>query len=96
MFVCDNSAELPIVLHDFDPLKSIVCRDQANKMYDEDVFADRISYQLTMFEMIRMISLSRLLHAHVAYESYYKDRCWLDLGDDIPCRTVVKRYIRRR
>ena len=39
-----------------------------NEMYDNAVFADRFNYQLTMFEIRILIWLSRLLHAHIAYE----------------------------
>ena len=31
-------------------------------------FADRFRYQLSMFEIRVLIRLSRLLHAHIAYE----------------------------
>ena len=37
-------------------------------MYDDAVFADRFLYQLTMFEIQVLIRLSRILHAHIAYE----------------------------
>ena len=40
-----------------------------NEMYDDAVFADRFRYQLTMFEILVLIGLSRLLHAHIAYET---------------------------
>ena len=39
-----------------------------NKMYDDAVMADRFRYQLTMFGVRVLIWLSRLLHAHIAYE----------------------------
>ena len=39
-----------------------------NKMYDDAVFAHRFRYQLTMFGIQLFIWLSRLLHAHIAYE----------------------------
>ena len=38
-------------------------------MYDYAVFADRFRYQLIMFEIRLLIGLSRLIHAHVAYET---------------------------
>ena len=37
-------------------------------MYDDEVFADRFCYQLTMFEMHILIGLSRRHHDHIAYE----------------------------
>ena len=37
-------------------------------MYDDEVFADRFRYQLTMFGIRILIGLSCLLHAHTAYE----------------------------
>ena len=37
-------------------------------MYDDDVFADRFRYQLTMLEIRLLVRLSRLLHAHIVYE----------------------------
>ena len=39
-----------------------------NEMYDGAVFAIRFRYQLAIFGMPVLIWLSRLLHAHVAYE----------------------------
>ena len=49
------------------------CRVQSpavsqRKMYDDVVFAHRFSYALTMFGNRELIGLSRLLHAHIAYE----------------------------
>ena len=44
----------------------LLCPD--NEIYDDAVFADRLRYQLTMFEIRILIWLSRLLHAHIAYE----------------------------
>ena len=38
-------------------------------MYDDAVFADRFRYELVMFGIRLLIGLSRLIHAHVAYES---------------------------
>ena len=37
-------------------------------MYDDEVFADRFRYQLTMFEFRVLVRLSRLIRAHIAYE----------------------------
>ena len=39
-----------------------------NKMYDDAVFAARFRFQLTMFGIGVLIGLSRLPHAHIAYE----------------------------
>ena len=39
-----------------------------NEMYDDAVFANRFHYQFTMFGISVLIWLSRLLHAHIAYE----------------------------
>ena len=38
-----------------------------NKIYDDADFADRFRYQLAMFGIQVLISLSWLLHAHIAY-----------------------------
>ena len=38
-------------------------------MYDDAVFADRFLYQLTMFGIRVLIGLSRLCHAHIAFET---------------------------
>ena len=40
-----------------------------DKIYDNVVFADRFRYPLTMFGNRVMIGLSRLIHAHFAYET---------------------------
>ena len=37
-------------------------------MYDDNIFADRFCYQLTMFEMRIMIGLSRLLDDYIVRE----------------------------
>ena len=37
-------------------------------MYGDAVFAIRFQYQLAIFRMPVLIWLSRLLHAHIAYE----------------------------
>ena len=39
-----------------------------NKMHDDAVYANRFRYQLTIFEVIVFIRLSRLLDTHVAFE----------------------------
>ena len=38
-------------------------------MYDDAFFASRFRYQLSMFGIRLLIGLSRLIHAHVAYET---------------------------
>ena len=38
-------------------------------MYDDEVFAGRFCYQLTMFQMRTLMGLSRFLHRHIAYET---------------------------
>ena len=48
-------------------LNSIACRAN-DKMYDDEIFADRFRYQLAMLEIPLLVRLSRLLHAHIAYE----------------------------
>ena len=40
-----------------------------DKMYDDVVFADRFRYPLAKFGIRVLIELSRLLHAHIAYET---------------------------
>ena len=40
-----------------------------NKMYDNAVFADRFLYQLNVFGILVLIGLSRLCHAHIAFET---------------------------
>ena len=52
----------------FDTVEFIRLPCSNNEMYDDAVFADRFRYQLTMFEIRILIWLSRLLHAHIAYE----------------------------
>ena len=37
-------------------------------MYDDEVFADRFRYQLTLLGIRVLIGLSRLLHADIAFE----------------------------
>ena len=57
-----------------------------NEMYDEAVFSDRFRYQLNMFGLLKLIWLSRLIHAHNAYEtdtskiiaSFFRIFYWLD------------------
>ena len=57
-------------------------------MYDDAVFAIRFRNQLTMFEIRVLIWISRLFHAHIAYErdsdkiiaaSFRISYCMLDL-----------------
>ena len=38
-------------------------------MYDDAIYVDRFRYQLAMFGIRLLIGLSRLIHAHVAYET---------------------------
>ena len=64
-----------------------------NEMYDDAVFAIRFPYQLTMFGIRILIWISRLLHAHIAYEIVIKKITTgnlLDAENDLSCRTVVK------
>ena len=37
-------------------------------MYDDAVFADRFHYQLNMYGIRVLLVISRILHAHIAYE----------------------------
>ena len=37
-------------------------------MCDDEVFAGRFRYQLTMFEIQLLVRLSRLAHDHIVYE----------------------------
>ena len=73
-----------------------------DKMYNYGVFTDRFRYQLTMFEVCILIWLSRLDHAHIAYEIVlYKITTgnWHDVGNEFPCRNVVdvdNRYMDER
>ena len=39
-------------------------------MYDDAVFDHRFRYQLAMFRIPLLIGLSRLLHAHIVYETH--------------------------
>ena len=55
-------------LHDLIRLTLIVCHFQTTKLYDVAVFAVRFRYQWTMFRIRVFIGLSRLIHAHIAYE----------------------------
>ena len=67
-------------------------------MYNDVVFDDRFRYQLAMFDVYILIGLSRLLVTHIAYEiAIYKITTgnWLDVGNDLSCSAVVKRYLRR-
>ena len=40
----------------------------SDKVYDDEVFADRFRYELIMFEIRLLVRLSRLLHVHIPYE----------------------------
>ena len=40
----------------------------SDKVYNDEVFADRFRYQLIMFEIRLLVRLSRLLHADIACE----------------------------
>ena len=42
---------------------------QNDNIYDDVVFADRFRYPLAIFGNRVLIRLSRLLHAHIAYET---------------------------
>ena len=52
----------------FDTVEFNYLSCEYNEMYDDAVFADRFSYQLTMFRIWVLIDLSRLLHSLIAYE----------------------------
>ena len=52
----------------FDAVEFNRLPSQNAKMYDDEVFADRFCYQLTMLEIRVLVRQSRLLHAHIAYE----------------------------
>ena len=63
-------------------------------MYDYEVFTDRFRYQMTTFEVYILIALSGLLHDHNAYEiivSKITTASLQDVGNDFPCRNVLKR-----
>ena len=64
---CENFADF-FVWHDFatDEFNHLPCPN--DKIYDDEVFADRFCYQLNMFEIRVLVRLSRLLDAHIAYE----------------------------
>ena len=74
-----------------------------NEMYDDEVFASRFHYQLTMFGIRVLIWLSRLLHAHIAYEidtdkiiaAFFRiSDCFLDLirVNSVVCPDETTRY----
>ena len=68
---CQNDRWIPpnfLLFAWFDTLEfnSLTCSN--HKMGDDAVFADRFRYQLTMFGTQVLIRLSRLRHAHIAYE----------------------------
>ena len=65
-----------------------------DKMYDAEVFAGRFRYQMTMFEMLILITLYRLLHGHIAYEIVLQKITTVnsrDVRNDVRCRAVLKR-----
>ena len=74
-----------------------------NEMYGDTVFPIRFRYQLAIFGMRVLIWLSRLLHAHIAYERdthkiiaalFRISYCLLDLIrlNSIVCHHQTKRY----
>ena len=74
-----------------------------DEMYDDAVFANRLHFQLTMFGTAVLIWLSRLLHAHIAYEidtdkiiaAFFRiSYCLLDLIrlNSIVCHDQTTRY----
>ena len=74
-----------------------------NEMYGDALFAIRFRYQLAIFGMRVLIWLSRLLHAHIAYERdthkiiaalFRISYCLLDLIrlNSIVCHDQTKRY----
>ena len=74
----NNRRSLPILLlftwFDMVELNHLPC--QNNKMHDDIVFADRLQYQLTMFDVYVLIGLSRLLDSHIAYAIVIKNLHW--------------------
>ena len=63
-------------------------------MYDDVDFEDLFRYQWTMFEVCIFIGLSRILDTHIAHEIAIQKITtgnWLDVKNDLSCRTVVKR-----
>ena len=77
------------------------------EMYDDAVFAIRFRYQLTMFGIRLLIWISRLLHAHIAYEidtakiiaAFFRiSYCLLDLIrlNEIVCHVQTARYTMMR
>ena len=63
-------------------------------MYDDEVFAARFHYLLTMFAMHITIGLSRLGDGRIAYEIVIPKITTVNLhevGNYLPCRTVLKR-----
>ena len=77
----------------FDRIVFIRLPTLNDKIYDNEAFADRFRYQLTMFEIRIFIGLSRVLHDHIAYEIVISKIITVnlhDVGNDLPCRTLVK------
>ena len=66
-----------------------------DKKYDDVVFVDRFHYQLTLFWNRLFIGLSRLLHAHIAYEidnaKVIAAFCWISywLSDLIRLHSII-------
>ena len=50
-------------------------------MYDDDIFADRFPYQLTMSEVTIRIASSRLLHDHIVHEIVISQITTVNLQD---------------
>ena len=63
-----ESAEFSIVLLDLIRLNLIALPNPNDTMYDDEDFADRFRYQLTMYQIRMLIVLSHFLHDHIAYE----------------------------
>ena len=66
-----------------------------DRTYDDEIFASQIRNHLTIFEMIILTGLSRLLHGYVAYEIVIPNMTIVNLHDvrnDLRCKTALKRY----
>ena len=74
-----------------------------SEMYDDEVFANRFHYQLTMFGIRVLIWLSRYFHAHIAYlidsdkiiATFFRiSDCFLDLIrlNSVVCHDQITRY----
>ena len=53
------------------------------KLYDDEVIAGRFRFQLSVFEMLMLMGLSRILSSHVAYICGKGSTA-------LPCRTSLK------